>query len=430
MAQSNVQHAQTQSAATVSSLSKAFGSNNAANNLLIYASVWDKNAPAPTSSDTRNTLQIDIGPLSDTAAASTARVDSALNCGSGANTVQFSWGAPNPTFAGLYIHEYTDSATHTNGFTKDQTAQLDSSGSNPASGNTPTTTKPNEIVFGFCVSNGTNPTAGTGFTLREQDTVLGGIGTEDQFVTSTGAQNATFVNTGATGWTAQCVTYFTAATSTPWASLGASLHPGRSPGKSPLSARFWQPPQAYSSVTTTTVALTGASATFSPGTLGATHTNALTGAAITSAAGSVGVTHTQAITGQRATFASGTLGVTHTEALVGQRATFTPGIVSSALSIPLAGSNASFGAGTVTPVTGIFVALTGASATFASGILSPQGGDVPSVSTPSVSTIGGITQWTLQIPRLPEKKRITFVRNMENRDREDLADIVSFLRRL
>jgi hypothetical protein len=49
---------------------------------------------------------------------------------------------------------------------------------------------------------------------------------------------------------------------------------------------------------------------------------------------------------------------------------------------------------------------------------------------PDITTIGGITQWTLQIPRIPEKKRITFVRNTENMDRADIADIVSFLRRL
>ena len=217
---------------------------------------------------------------------------------------------------------------------------------------------------------------------------------------------------------------------TAWASIGTSLHPGRSPGYAPYSARFWQSPWGVVATNpNVTATLTGASATFTAGTVVPNNAVPLTGAKATFTPGTLAVSHTQALTGQKATFSPGTLGVTHTNPLTGQRATFSRGIVSSALSVPLAGSRATFGAGTVTPITGLFVALTGASATFAAGVLTPSvtGQIIP---TRDVTTVGGITQWTLQIPRIPEKKRITFVRNTENMDRADIADIVSFLRRL
>jgi hypothetical protein len=214
-------------------------------------------------------------------------------------------------------------------------------------------------------------------------------------------------------------------------SPASPFRPGRGPGMGPLTLRrAFQRPGA-DLVTAITVALTGASATFHAGTLIPNNAVPLTGAKGTFTPGTLVAAHTQALTGQKSTFSPGTLGVTHANPLAGQRATFSPGVVSSALNVPLAGSRATFGAGTVTPITGLFVALTGASATFAAGVLTPSvTGQV--VPTRDVTTVGGggITQWTLQIPRIPEKKRITFVRNMENRDREDLADIVSFLRRL
>jgi hypothetical protein len=130
-------------------------------------------------------------------------------------------------------------------------------------------------------------------------------------------------------------------------------------------------PQQYptAAITNVTVALTGASATFSAGALGLIHTQALIGAAATFAAGSVKATLSRTLAGAQGTFSAGSVKAALAKALLGQKATFTSGIVSSALSKSLTGASAIFGPGTVVPVTGFVMALTGARAQFSSGLL-------------------------------------------------------------
>lgn len=213
MPQSKVQSTQNQSGAAIASLSKAFLSNNSANNLLVYAAVWDLLAPAPTVSDTVNTANIVsvVGPVTSALNGGRGQIWAVGKCVSGPNTFRLDWGAPNPGFAGMYIHEYTDSDSHSNGFTFDQKASNTGTGANPASGNTPATTQANEIVFGFSFSNGPVPTAGAGFVIEESDTVLNGVATEDKFVTTTGVQNAVFTEVSS-DWAALCATFYTALT--------------------------------------------------------------------------------------------------------------------------------------------------------------------------------------------------------------------------
>lgn len=63
-------------------------------------------------------------------------------------------------------------------------------------------------------------------------------------------------------------------------------------------------------------------------------------------------------------------------------------------------------------------------------------GNAPDVTTASLivpvipTTTGGAGQWITQLPRLPEKKRVVFQRNVENRDRHDIEDIMKILRDL
>lgn len=53
---------------------------------------------------------------------------------------------------------------------------------------------------------------------------------------------------------------------------------------------------------------------------------------------------------------------------------------------------------------------------------------VPAVAAPPLpSTLGGILQWTIQIPQPPRKKIPVFSRNMENQDRVDIEDIIKML---
>jgi hypothetical protein len=50
--------------------------------------------------------------------------------------------------------------------------------------------------------------------------------------------------------------------------------------------------------------------------------------------------------------------------------------------------------------------------------------------SPPPGTIGGIERWEIYFPKPPKKRDIIFERNMENRDRMDIVDIVkAFLSR-
>jgi hypothetical protein len=52
------------------------------------------------------------------------------------------------------------------------------------------------------------------------------------------------------------------------------------------------------------------------------------------------------------------------------------------------------------------------------------------VAAVTPTTTGGIGRWTTQFPRESKKKLIIFARNMENRDHQDIEDIVQILRDL
>src|SRR5258708_29811451 len=53
---------------------------------------------------------------------------------------------------------------------------------------------------------------------------------------------------------------------------------------------------------------------------------------------------------------------------------------------------------------------------------------IVTVPPPPVFTgAGGITEWYIQIPRLPEKRKVIFKRNVESQDRDDIEDIVPLL---
>ena|SRR6267154_1897109 len=50
------------------------------------------------------------------------------------------------------------------------------------------------------------------------------------------------------------------------------------------------------------------------------------------------------------------------------------------------------------------------------------------VPPPPVFTgAGGITEWHIQIPQLPKKRKVIFSRNVENQDRDDIEDIMRLL---
>jgi|SRR6267378_603434 len=246
MGQSFVQSAQNDTVATVSSLGKAFASNNTLNNLLWVGLIWDSASPDPTIDDTLGNAFVPI--VGPTAAPGTGgfkcQIFAVLKCKAGANTITAHWGAPNPTFSGIYIHEETDSADRSNGFTLDQIKPGTGTSTNPASGNTPATTIATEIVVGFAATDAGVVTADATFNQRELGTNLSAV-TEDKFITSTGAQNALFVDSTSSNWVALCATFFTAAVATGGLGVlptfGSSWHPGRSPGLGGISSARFRP---------------------------------------------------------------------------------------------------------------------------------------------------------------------------------------------
>lgn len=92
----------------------------------------------------------------------------------------------------VLLSEYSGVAT---------TSALDktAAAANASSSGSVTTTAANELLFGYYVSNGTNPTAGSGYTIRNSFTTDLTNVNEDQTVSATGSYAATFtVGTGTT----------------------------------------------------------------------------------------------------------------------------------------------------------------------------------------------------------------------------------------
>lgn len=211
MTQSFVQGNHNEIGSAVASLSAAFSSNNAANNLLVYAVGWVPNGatPNPTFSDTAGNTIVDsgLGVLTSGDAVFKQQIVCVLAAKTGANTFTMSFGSPNPSDSWITIHEYNDSV-NTGGWSIDKTAQASGNSTNPDSGATATTTQATEVVFGWTSSEVFTITNGTGFTSRENNSPTISTDSEDKFVTSTGTQDAAFTNATSGQWTAQCVTFF------------------------------------------------------------------------------------------------------------------------------------------------------------------------------------------------------------------------------
>lgn len=238
------------------------------------------------------------------------------------------------------------------------------------------TTATGDLLYGACVdtTTGADPgTPGTGFTSA---TVSGGVILRSMYAVQ-GAQSTTSaVTLTATVGTDRFITGgqgVKAAVIGVSPTVGASSHPGRSPGKAPISLRFWQPAWGVAVASADlSLALTGVASTTGRGTVGVTHTNALAGVSTTSAVGSVKANTTKALSGVSSTTGRGTLGVSRTKALSGVLSTTARGSVGSARTVPLTGVQASAAVGTVTATTGIVVALSGVAAALAVGTLLPS----------------------------------------------------------
>src|SRR6202521_2652080 len=92
----------------------------------------------------------------------------------------------------------------------DQTAHAQGSSTAPNSGATPMTTSANELVFaamGLPANYSGTQTAGSGYSILQQDTSTSPAANESILVISTGSYTATFTLSGSTNWSAIIATF-------------------------------------------------------------------------------------------------------------------------------------------------------------------------------------------------------------------------------
>jgi fibronectin type 3 domain-containing protein len=177
--------------------SQAFPSNNTAGNLIIVSFSWDNSGGQSLSTigDSQgNSYTSAVGSGNNS-------IYYAKNIHSGPNTVTVTFSAP--TGGLMYLHEYAG---------LDTVAPLDQVSSQTGTGTTitsgaKTTTKANELIFGYASVAHRVSAAGSGFTVRE--TAAGNM-SEDMVVSSTGSYGATFTQSISGGWTGLMATFIAA----------------------------------------------------------------------------------------------------------------------------------------------------------------------------------------------------------------------------
>jgi hypothetical protein len=130
----------------------------------------------------------------------------AKNIKAGANTVTATFSATN-NHPWLAIYEYSGLST-TNPL--DRTAHAQGSSASPNSGASAITTTANELVFaaaGFVNNYAGTATAGSGYTLQQQDTGTSRAVTETTIVASTGTYAGTFTLSTSTNWSTVLATF-------------------------------------------------------------------------------------------------------------------------------------------------------------------------------------------------------------------------------
>jgi hypothetical protein len=174
------------------SLSKAFASNNANGNVLVACISYQRNDHPTSVTDSRGNTYVEKG-FVNFATGNSASLWIATGCSAGANTVTVTLAGSAPAVS-LIIAEYT------NVNAVDQAA-FGTGSSTSVSSPSVTTLHANETLVAYAVGNGSNMTAISPFTSRQQN-VAGGYGDlEDRDVTSTGSYTATWSQGSAFGTT-------------------------------------------------------------------------------------------------------------------------------------------------------------------------------------------------------------------------------------
>ena len=191
---------------SVGSLSAAFPAANSTGNLILAYVRMSTTTQTVKLSDTAGNTYIQAVAQVQNADGSQVLLFYAKSIFGGANTVTATFSANN-NHPWLAIYEYKGLNTTS---PLDKTAHAQGSSAAPSSGATPTTTSANELVFaamGLPARYTGSQTAGTGFTLLQNDTGTSPAANESMLVTSTGNYTATFTLSNADNWTAIVATF-------------------------------------------------------------------------------------------------------------------------------------------------------------------------------------------------------------------------------
>jgi hypothetical protein len=189
----------------VSSVSTTFPASNTVGNLIIAFVRASTTTQTITLTDSAgNTYSKAVSQTQTTDGHQTA-IFYASNIKAGTNTVTATFSASN-NHPYLAIYEYSGLST------LDKTAAAQGATAAANSGATATTTSANELVFaglGLPSSATQTVTAGSGFTLEQQDTRSGGsrAASEDRTVSATGAYSGTFTLSSSTNWSCIVATF-------------------------------------------------------------------------------------------------------------------------------------------------------------------------------------------------------------------------------
>ena len=180
-------------------VSLAFGSANAAGNLIVVYVVWDNAGSAAISDSRGNSYAAAQAVTRWRSNQWSAQVFYARNVAAGANTVTATFSAAVTSFGIIYVHEYAGI---------DKVSPLDVSTSaagtsRAMSSGSAATTSASDLIFGAGASNQVVTGAGSGFTTRSS--AFGNL-TEDRRVTSTGSYAATATQNG-NAWAMQMVAF-------------------------------------------------------------------------------------------------------------------------------------------------------------------------------------------------------------------------------
>jgi len=194
---------------SVSSLPVSFSSSNTVGNVIVASVRLATTTQTVTIADSLGNTYANAVSQAQSTDGHQIFIFYAKNIKAGANTVTATFSASN-AHAWLAVYEYSGLGNIT---ALDRTAHASGSSTAPSSGSTSTTTVANELVFGACglPYNYTGTvTAGSGYTLLQQNTSTSRAANEGRSVTATGAYAGTFSLSATANWSAAVATFATA----------------------------------------------------------------------------------------------------------------------------------------------------------------------------------------------------------------------------